>query len=395
MTSGQSVWTLSSVDYPDYISAVGLVFSPPTRSDPLPSYVFMRLNFACTSGQSLIEEYTGQDMGLTFIHQQQGYPDVYIEDYQGHRTLVTLIGSCWLAAPIPQTLAEDTYFTLHFQSLPPFEINPLIASPAEMPKFAFATERDLNPEIYTMSPNGEEISRLTNHPDSDTQPAWSPDRQRLAFTTTRDNNSEIYLMDPNGENLFNLTNHPSEDRSPAWSPTGGSIAFETMRNGNWEIYAMQANGSNPRNLTNHPDADSNPSWSPDGLKIAFQSHREGDWEIYVLDLVSKELKRLTVNPGEDQAPAWSPDGSRIAFWSQRNGSWGLYLIEVESGQLQSMVQFVNPGSSPGRPAWSPDGLTLLFAIQFQNNLELYQIDATGANVRRLTNNDTDDYDPNW
>jgi hypothetical protein len=143
MTSGQDVWQLTSVEYPDYITAIGRVFSPPARDDSLPSYGYLRLNFDCTSNTSLIELYTGQDMGLTFIYKPDGYPDVYIEDFQGRRYLVTLIGSCWLAAPMPQASPEDSYYSLHFQSLPPFKINPQVASVTDLGKIVFVSDQDL------------------------------------------------------------------------------------------------------------------------------------------------------------------------------------------------------------------------------------------------------------
>jgi TolB protein len=395
MTSGQDIWQLTSVEYPAYISAIGRVFSPPSQNDALLSYVFLRLNFNCTTGASLIELYTGLDMGLTFIYQPYGYSDVFIEDFQGRRYLVTLIGSCWLAAPLPSIRAQDRYFNLHFKSLPPFRVEPQLASTVNLEKIVFVSERDGNPEIYTMKGDGSLVSRLTNHPARDFQPNWSPNRQFIAFTSERDGDAEIYRIDPGSEGLLNLTNNPSEDRHPTWSPDGQALAFDSVRSGNWEIYTMQADGANPRNLTNHPEADTHPDWSPDGGQIVFQSHRDGNWEIYLLNLASGRATRLTDHPADDLAPSWSPDGRWIAFWSQRFGSWGLYLAAPDGSQLRPLLQFVNPGSDPGRPSWSPDGRNLIFAIQQGDHLQLFQISADGSNVRRLTSAPSDDYQPDW
>jgi Tol biopolymer transport system component len=395
LTSGQDVWQLVSVEYPDYITAIGRVFSAPAKSDKLPSYGYMRLNFDCTTGTSLIELYTGQDMGLTFIYKPDGYPDVYIEDYQGHRYLVTLIGSCWLAAPMPQASPEDSFYTLHFQSLQPVRISPRLERETDLDKIVFVSDQDTNPEIYTMRPDGGELIRLTNNPASDNQPVWSPNRESILFTSNRDGNTEIYQIQANGDSATNLTLNPSEDRSPAWKPDGNEIAFESFRSGNWDIYTMQADGSQPRNISNDPDADAQPSWSPDGKQIAFQSHREGNWDIYLMDLANGFTRRLTENPADDITPAWSPDGKWIAFWSQRNGSWGLYLSSLDGSQVRPLIQFVNPGTEPGRPGWSRDGNYLIFAIQQRENMELYQISADGAEFKRLTNNDTNDYQPDW
>jgi TolB protein len=117
-------------------------------------------------------------------------------------------------------------------------------------------------EIYVVDIiGGTNLRNLTNHPEDDVTPAWSPDGQRIAFVTGRDGDLEIYIMDANGENPRNLTNHPAKDIAPAWSPDGKTIAFVTDRDGNNEVYLMDADGKNLRNLTNHPSNDRDPDWS--------------------------------------------------------------------------------------------------------------------------------------
>ncbi len=123
ITNGSNVWRLTLVDFPAYISVFGQRFAPPLRKNPLQAYVFIRLNFECATGASLIQLYTGKDMGLTFVFKEIGYPDNYIEDAQGQKYPITLLGSCWLAAPIPSTRMQDEVFVLHFKDQPPFEFH--------------------------------------------------------------------------------------------------------------------------------------------------------------------------------------------------------------------------------------------------------------------------------
>ena len=68
-----------------------------------------------------------------------------------------------------------------------------------------------------MDADGSNVTRLTDHPESDASPAWSPDGRRIAFDSNRDGNSEIYVMDADGSNVTSLTNHPEGDVGPAWT----------------------------------------------------------------------------------------------------------------------------------------------------------------------------------
>ena len=147
-------------------------------------------------------------------------------------------------------------------------------------------------------------------------------KMQIAFVSNRDGNSEIYIIDGHGKNLRNLTNNPDTDRDPVWSPDGREIVFSSFRHGEnghgkSAIYVMRADGKNVRRLTNNPDGAGQPAWSPDGRRIAFQSDRNRlvglDDDIYVMDANGKNIRNLTEHPGRDRHPTWSPDGRQIAF----------------------------------------------------------------------------------
>ena len=110
------------------------------------------------------------------------------------------------------------------------------------PKISFTSTRDINGEIYSMDTDGSDETNLTNHVDSDSYSAWSPDGTQLAFVSERDGNPEIYKMNADGSGPTRLTDSGSNDLSPAWSPDGTLIAFSTYRDGNMEIYLSCVSG---------------------------------------------------------------------------------------------------------------------------------------------------------
>jgi Tol biopolymer transport system component len=232
---------------------------------------------------------------------------------------------------------------------------------ADHGRIAFAAAprapEDPDVDVYSMSPVGGEVLRLTKEKGADEGPAFSPDGGHIAFVSSRDGNPEIYLMNPDGSTPRRLTRDPARDADPAWSPDGSSLAFGSDREGKGRIFVMSAEGKEVRRVSVGPGDDSAPAWSPDGKRLAFVSDREGKPQIFVTALDGTGLKRLSDGHGSDRDPAWSPDGARLAFASERGADADIYVMQADGSHVVRVTE------SPGldrRPAWSPDGRRISF-----------------------------------
>lgn len=271
---------------------------------------------------------------------------------------------------------------------------------------AFVSERDGNPEIYRMNADGTGLARLTNHPGSDIDPAWSPDGKRIAFVSDRDGSPNIYVMNADGTNVVRRTVDGTND-SPAWSPDGKKIVFSSLRGGWFSLYTMDVDGNWGAPTRVGPDTGWNayPSWSPDGKRIVFTSDfRAYDFAYDLLSINADGSDQQWLLLGPFFSPnqryyyqaAWSPDGSKIALVECQNsreycfpGS-SVSITNADGSGLRNVAASAGYSS----PAWSPDGRFIAFGIQPCNTCEgsIRVVSADGTHRGLIT---SDGYSPSW
>jgi dipeptidyl aminopeptidase/acylaminoacyl peptidase len=87
-----------------------------------------------------------------------------------------------------------------------------------------------NDEIFTISPAGDNPTRLTDNAIPDINPSWSADGRRLAFVRGRtfcpNGNADVWTMDAAGGHQHQVTHGPAFDFSPSFSPGGRRILME-------------------------------------------------------------------------------------------------------------------------------------------------------------------------
>ena len=276
---------------------------------------------------------------------------------------------------------------------------------ADPPDIAFVSDRDGDPEIYTIRADGKGLRKLTDNRFGDYNPAWSPDGTRIAFASNRHGNEELYVMDADGRNVKRLTRNAASDLSPAWSPDGRRIAFvRRSAAGGGEIFVMNADGTgtprriSPRAVRDHGSY--SPDWSADasGERIVFSSGAltPENAELYVVRPNGTGLKRLTFTKGDvetlgdDGFPAWSPDGRRIAFTSNRTQDNEIWVMRADGKGQRRLAGFA--GRDDLFPTWSQDGGRLAFSSRDALGKSLiHLVGADGKGLKRLTAGD----EPDW
>jgi TolB protein len=216
-----------------------------------------------------------------------------------------------------------------------------------------------NAQVYVMGNEGANPHALTTSFPSfsnPTSPAWRPDGLRIAFSRVDQTTGffQIYTMAPNGTNITKISNNVADDTTPSWSPDGTKIVFNRNFLSKGQIYTMAATGGSPHNVYPTSDLLTAPAWSPDGTQIAFSSATNAGIHIKVMRADGKGgVNTITSGTLSDDQPAWSPDGTRIAF--TRHGASGgnldqIFVVNVDGSGAHS----ISDGQySDETPNWRP------------------------------------------
>jgi len=240
-------------------------------------------------------------------------------------------------------------------------------------------------EAPLRSPAAEvSLTQLTTDPGVETQPSLSPDGKMLVYVGRAAGHAHIYLLRVGGKNPIDLTTDSNDDNSePAFSPDGERIAFRSERDGGG-IFVMGATGESVNRVT---DFGYNPAWSPDGSEIVCStksgddpSSRLGVGQLWRIKVATGE-KRM-VSEGDAVQPSWSPHGQRIAYWARRKSGAQRDIWTIPAGGGPA-VEVTADTAVDWNPVWSPDGRWLYFGSDRGGSTNLWRVEVDEASGQVL------------
>ena len=224
--------------------------------------------------------------------------------------------------------------------------------------------------VWSLWPGGEragsgsiaagaaEATKLTDIRGEEKFPSLNPAGANFVYTLTAPgtDTSGIWVQNIGGTRPVNLTERSgADDTQPAFSPDGQRIAFRSERAGGG-IFYMAADGGFPTQLT---DDGYNPAWSPDGQTVVYatesttDSTRFGFSEFWAVDLAMPMQPRL-ITAGDAAQPSYSPTGDRIAYWaiSEETLESDIWTMSASG---ENPIRLTSDEYEDWNPVWSPTG----------------------------------------
>jgi tricorn protease len=204
-------------------------------------------------------------------------------------------------------------------------------------------------DLWSVSRDGGEASRLTNGIGNEYAPIFSPDCRWVAFTGEYDGNTDVYVIPANGGVPRRMTYHPGNDTAVGWTPDNKNVLFVSGRDsasGRYaRLFTMAIDGVFPAALPLPMGFEG--AYSPDGSRLAYVPLPRGfnAWKryrggmttaIWITNLSNSSIEKLPRDNSNDFNPMWV--GNKIYFLSDRSGPISLFAYDTASKKVEQLIR---------------------------------------------------------
>jgi len=222
---------------------------------------------------------------------------------------------------------------------------------------------------------------LASYPGTEGPPSLSPDGNLVAFAwpgRVASGPTDIYVKTVGSEALRRLTDTPESEVNPAWSPDGQSIAFVRDHKG---VFTISPVGGSERRVSS---SGAHVGWAADSKSVLIRD-RDGDagpfgiHQVFLDTLARRRLTKAPVGTGDWRFEV-SPDGTTLAFIRyERPGVADLWIVPLQGGEPRRLT---NWGASLTGLSWTPDGRDIVYSVDNWVTARLWRVRATSARPGR-------------
>jgi Tol biopolymer transport system component len=211
------------------------------------------------------------------------------------------------------------------------------------------------------------LETLTKPVQGATQPAISPDGNRIAYSARERQKGDIFVLDRTTGIKNRLTLSTDHDSHPSWIPGTDRIAFVAPHQDCSAIWAMNSDGTGQPELLIGKGAQ--PTFGPDGRELVFTTRCSKERGLMRFRLgVDDEPELLREHPAGIETAKFSPDGRFLAYLTWESGDVSIQVVDypdMGSRHLVARSESVLRWSSDGREIYYITHNNVMMAVELE------------------------------
>lgn len=223
-------------------------------------------------------------------------------------------------------------------------------------------------DIFTVPVKGGLAHQITSNPAYDFCPVWSPDGSIIAFASDRNGGNDVFVVSKNGGEPSRVTVH-SANETPIAFKDDSTILYkanilpdpESMQfpEGTFsQVYAINIKGGRPTMFSTLPLEDI--CFSADGKTFLYHDKKgyEDPWRKHHTSSVTRDIwkcefegdnvkngkfTQLSDFKGENRNPVYTPDEKSFYYLCEQSGSFNVWKRDFAGGKPVQITNFTtNP-----------------------------------------------------
>ncbi len=230
---------------------------------------------------------------------------------------------------------------------------------------------------------------------------FSPDSRWVAFAQEDDDfNADVWLLEIESGRLINVSQHPDSDGSPAWSPDGRKLAFVSLRRGDEQdvYYLWLRQADHDKNALDWADAEED-----EKLKKVQQAKKArakakakkpapepepGAEPDPKADPKKDDPKKADPEPSggpQKRDDGAEGDDAEKKATEEKKDKEPKNLVKVDEDEIWGRIRRVKAIlGSQGWVGWTSDSERLLIRSDHLDQTDLYSVKPDGSELKRLT-----------
>ena len=228
--------------------------------------------------------------------------------------------------------------------------------------------------IYVQALGAATPTRMTEAPESDLRPVWSPNGREIAFLRMSDSprSCSVMTMPASGGAPRHMTECRHDEESLTWTPDSQGLVFVPPDKDGLARFDPQTGDLTLLTAPTGDDlGDSDPHFSVDGKQLAFARwHAMGVANVFVTSAQGGDATQVSFDNLKIHGLAWEGDSRHLVYSSNRAGGFALWRIAADGGEPQRVPVAAR---SADQPAISRDGRRLIYE-EWQGQTNLFAVD---------------------